>query len=590
MEAGIGQAIRFDSGAAELRQLEATALKAIDALLEDGRNLCCGFSAGKDSTTVANLMLTAARRRVEAGKSCPTLYLLHADTGVENSAMVELARSEMTKVKAYAEKHGFVVNVLISQPALNEGFATRVFSGRALPSFPESNRDCSTSWKIAPMNRLRKKLLKAAGSGGFNPVILIGTRSEESTARAAATAKRGESDTEIWQAPDGHWMLSPVLRWDSSSVWEYLGYVHAGVIDGFSDMTDIMRIYRDAGNSSCYVVGDMALDESRKSGGCGARTGCFVCVRVKSDKSMLNLLEEESGRYDYMKPLSAFREFLVSTQYDWSRRNWVGRTVDADGYVTIRPDSYSPAMVEELLRYALSIQADEFLAARKLGIKPRFSFVNRAQLYLIDAIWSLQGLHMPFHAHVIEREIAGGARLYPPALSRVEKTPTPAARWIYVGRSWDDVTSEYFSAGLRDPMLEMHGEQCDVDLRRLKDGRIVLNYDAAPAIDFDEEGMELFDGFELDRHIERFHRPDVDWTIGYRTYLRYGFMSPAASAAGDIDMILRRTHWKQQHDLHGQQDVSSLLRRSVAKKGDMLLAERSVDPTQYVQESFFSEA
>ncbi|KVV40958.1 hypothetical protein WT27_13630 [Burkholderia territorii] len=588
MEQSEEQAIAFDAGAMELRNLEENALRAIDALLEANVNPCCGYSAGKDSTTVANLMLTAARKRIEAGKTCPTLYLLHADTGVENSAMVELARSEMRKIQAYAKKHGFSVKVLISEPALNEGFATRVFSGRALPSFPESNRDCSTSWKILPMNRLRRKLLKSAREGSFSPTILIGTRQSESVARAVATAARGESDTEVWRAPDGHRMLSPILRWADSDVWEYLGYVHAGVIDGFSDMTDIMRIYRDAGNSSCYVVGDMALDESRKAGGCGARTGCHVCVRIKSDKSMLNMLEEESGRYAYMKPLSAFREFLVATQYDWSRRNWIGRTVDSDGYVAIRPDTYSPQMLEELLKYALSIQADEFMSARKLGIKPRFSYVNRAQLYLIDAIWSLQGLHMPFHAHVIEREIAAGARFCPPALAKFEKTPTPAARWIYVGRSWDDVTSEYFSAGLRDPILEMHGEQCEVDLRQLKDGRIVMDYDAAPAIDFDEDGMELFDEFELDRHIERYHRPDVDWTIGYRTYLRYGFMSPAASSAGDIDMILRRTHWKQQHDLHGQQDIACLLRRSVAKKGEVSNAERTVDPSQYVQEPLFT--
>lgn len=572
----------------DLTQREATALRAIDELLEGDVNPVIGYSGGKDSSVVANLTLTAARRRIESGKPCPTLYLLHADTGVENSAMVELAHGEMRRIQEFAQKHGFVVEILISQPALNEGFAAQIFSGRALPSFPESNRVCSTSWKVVPMSRLRKKLLRSAREGTFNPCIFLGTRAEESLVRAVATANRGESDTTMWKAPDGHWMLSPILRWASEDVWLYLGYVQAGVIEGYSDMTEIMRIYRDAGNSSCYVVGDIALDESRKAGGCGARTGCHTCLRVKSDKSMLNMLDEESGRYAYMKPLSAFREFLAATQYDWSRRNWVGRTVDSDGYVAIRPDTYSPQMLEELLKYALSIQADEFAAARKLGITPRFSYVNRAQLYLIDAIWSLQGLHMPFHAHVIEREIAAGARFYPPALAKVEKTPTPAARWIHVGRSWDDVTSEYFSAGLRDPILEMHGEQCDVDLRQLKDGRIVLDYDAAPAIEFDEEGMEQFDEFELDRHIERHHKPDVDWTIGYRTYLRYGFMSPAASSAGDIDMILRRTHWKQQHDLHGQQDIASLLRRSVGKKGDVAIAERTVDPSQYVQEPLFT--
>lgn len=558
-----------------VEEREVAVRHAVDALLDAGKNLCCGYSAGKDSTAMVNLVLTAARQRVEAGKVCPAVYLLHADTGVENSAMVELARSEMRKMGVFAERYGIQLKVFLSQPALNEGFATSVFSGRALPSFPETHRDCTVSLKILPMNRLRKKLLRAAGQDGFDPVILIGTRSDESTVRASATRRRGESDTQIWRARDGHAMLSPVLRWTSDDIWEYLGSVNAGVIDGYSDMVDVMRIYRDAGNSSCYVVGDMALNEARKGGGCGARTGCHVCLRVESDKSMLNLLEEESGRYAYMKPLSAFREFMAATQYDWSRRTWVGRTIDQDGYIAIQPDAYSPDMLEELLRYALSIQADEVEEARQLGIAPRFSYVNRAQLYLIDATWSLQGLHMPFHAHVIEREIVAGARYYPPKLEKVPKTPLPRPRWLFVGKSWNDVTSPYFGAGLRDPLHELHTyDDCGEELWQLKDGRTVIGYESAPSIEFDEEGMALFDEFELERHIELYHRPDVDWTTGYRKYLQFGFMNPSTNAAGMIDKLLRRTHWKQANDVHGQRDPAWLIERSLEHKAEGLPRER----------------
>ncbi|QYY33657.1 hypothetical protein K2O51_30895 (plasmid) [Cupriavidus pinatubonensis] len=97
-----------------------------------------------------SLVLNAARRRVESGKPCPRLYLLHADTGVENSAMVELARGEVAKIRAYARRYGICLDILIAEPSLNEGFATRVLSGRALPSFHDT--------------RLRRRT--AASSGG----------------------------------------------------------------------------------------------------------------------------------------------------------------------------------------------------------------------------------------------------------------------------------------------------------------------------------------------------------------------------------------------------------------------------------------
>jgi hypothetical protein len=62
--------IIFKPSPNDYRQREAKVLRTLDALLDDQKNLCCGYSAGKDSTTLANLMLTAARLRVEAAGAC----------------------------------------------------------------------------------------------------------------------------------------------------------------------------------------------------------------------------------------------------------------------------------------------------------------------------------------------------------------------------------------------------------------------------------------------------------------------------------------------------------------------------------------
>ena len=95
----------------------------------------------------------------------------------------------------------------------------------------------------------------------------------------------------------------------------------------------------------------------------------------------------------YMRGLNNLRNFLSNTRWDMERRSWLGRTIK-DGYVRVAPDAYSPAMMEELLRYALTIDAEERIAANAAGLSlPRFQLVSVERLFAIDAMWSLQAFH-----------------------------------------------------------------------------------------------------------------------------------------------------------------------------------------------------
>ena len=79
--------------------LANTALEVIDSVLERGHPIVVAWSSGKDSSVVANLALSAAARRVAAGKPCPRLLLTHSDTGVENPEVRALADGEMQPVR-----------------------------------------------------------------------------------------------------------------------------------------------------------------------------------------------------------------------------------------------------------------------------------------------------------------------------------------------------------------------------------------------------------------------------------------------------------------------------------------------------------
>jgi hypothetical protein len=217
-------------------------------------------------------------------------------------------------------------------------------------------------------------------------------------------------------------------------------------------------------------------------------------------------------------------------------------------------------MLAELLRYALSAQ-------KATGIE----IVSAAQLIAIDARWSLYALAEPFAALRIWREVEQGARWVPPSIAPVPKTEVPRYGLIHVGGDWDDeIQSDLVVTGLRDTGWEMFSGSCGPALRTLRNGRAVMDIEGFS--DIDEEAAWMFLDFEADRMLDARASFEWDWTLGYRTYLRYGLVRPGKGASRHIDSILRRSQWRQRHQLHGEQDLAALRRRLTVpfeRQGDL---------------------
>lgn len=94
------------------------------------------------------------------------------------------------------------------------------------------------------------------------PVVMTGVRLDESATRGANIRARGESATEIWTNAKGRLGLSPIIHWPADEVFSYLGYASAGTIETYSDFSETLQFYRDAGGSSCSVVGNMRIEEA----------------------------------------------------------------------------------------------------------------------------------------------------------------------------------------------------------------------------------------------------------------------------------------------------------------------------------------
>ncbi|MNR71914.1 hypothetical protein D3C71_25930 [compost metagenome] len=545
---------------------EAEVMATVQRLLLSAHPLLVSYSGGKDSTVLLALVLLAAALHRRAGHAVPPIIVTHGDTGIENPSVSALAKLELAKVRRYAKRHDLPVQAAVATPALNDTWAVSVLSGRKLPTFVNSSsRDCTQAYKIWPMVRLRKQLLAEVAAAGM-PITLTGTRFEESEGRAARMTERQESATQPW-VKDGDYFLSPLAHWSADDVWETLARMRSGELDTFTDSQDVFDLYAAGGGGSCAVVGDMATEGAKKSRACGARFGCALCAAAGRDRSLENMLEVDPS-YGWLRGLNRVQRFLVDTQYDFSRRNWLGRTLDDEGFLTVAPDTYSPAMLAQLLRYCLTVDAEERTAAAAQGLsQPRFELVSPQAIIAIDALWSLHGIaSRPFSAIRIWRDVhERGSRYHPPEnMVAFPARPLPAPRYIHVGQAWDGDEPQRYT-GLRDVLMELAAGEGTPN-RTTSDGRELLELAESSLFEVDAEGARMFLDWEADRMLEDTRAQRGACTRGFFYYAESGVLSTSRRHAGMLDAILRRTNWRLGEGLTGEVATSELLRRSISRE------------------------
>ena len=257
---------------------------------------------------------------------------------------------------------------------------------------------------------------------------------------------------------------------------------------------------------------------------------------------------------------------------------WLGRSLDAEGFVKVYPDTYGTRMLEELLRYALTVDALEREAAAEAGLDgPRFVLVPPASLVAIDALWSVHGLaQRPFAALAIWRDVhMRGQRFMPPAGPAFEPRPFPAPRYLYVGANWEDGASRSHS-GMRDAIRELVAFDDETSgHRRLTDGRIVLDMGTSELFAVDETGAALFLQWEAERMLEDWHDgPRFASTRAFFTYVELGLVTTAPRHQGTLDALMRRASWKRRHGFDGAVRLERLLAASVPAEQRALELER----------------
>lgn len=542
-------------------EIEA-AIQTVVNLIKEGYSCQIGFSGGKDSSTVALLCLEAIRRCKIEGVRQAKHYISSSSTSVESPEVENLLFMSHDDIATWVEGHGLPVEVKLVEPSIASRFMATVIGQGKLPRFVEngSNRTCSIDWKVKPQQRLAKQLRNEVMSLGFKETIaVLGSRMEEGASRAAGMLRRGDQAQKPSRNDDGYLTLSLIAHWTEAMVWEFLASFLDGSeppFDGYAQGDNVRRmldLYRDGNSGTC----GMFLSDAQKAP-CGSRFGCWSCtITGDRDKSMESLLESDP-KYSYMQGLSDFRNFLIATQWDLSRRELVGRTVSAAGYLPVRPDVFNLQMRKSMLGYLLTLdelereraeQVEADIASGKLKATaenlrmsdPQFELVRESDLVVIDFFWSMHHYQSSaFPAMQIWYEVKKlGRRFKIPKIAKAEKgTGIPEKKWFPVGAFDRQVPTD----GLRDYKAEMWNRyrypervatHFEVDGQRVvwHEETDMLQVDATEALVF----VETYCNSPMP--IETQHYPAIE---SARFWLNEGILKLHKGTIGKYNLMARR--------------------------------------------------
>lgn len=257
-----------------------------------------GFSGGKDSTMLLQVVWNSIRK-IEPVLRTRRVYIVCNDTMVENPRIVKFISKTLKKVQKAATEQDLPITVEETIPKLDDTFWVRLI-GLGYPAPNKFYRWCTERLKINPTTRLITEKVTENGEA----IILLGTRSAESSNRAASIKKHEIKGQRLrkHQLPNAY-VYAPIKDVTTNELWQYLNQVSP---PWGGTHKELVTLYRNANAGDCPLV----IDDSTPS--CGnSRFGCWVCTVVNKDKSMEGLIENGE---EWMQPLASIRNFLIETR------------------------------------------------------------------------------------------------------------------------------------------------------------------------------------------------------------------------------------------------------------------------------------
>lgn len=262
--------------------------------LADSRSWVVGFSGGKDSTCLLQLVFYSLME-LPHEMLTKEVHVLCNDTLVENPKIVDFLSGQMERIQIHGEKLGLPIKTATVYPKLQNTFWVNLI-GRGYPSPNRFFRWCTERMKINPTSTYIMEQVNKFGE----VIILLGTRKEESSNRKKSMESYEAKYSRLRRhVLPGAYVFAPIAELTTKEVWIYLLQVPS---PWNGNNRSLVTLYKNA-SGECPLV----VDTSTPS--CGnSRFGCWTCTVVKKDKSF-EAMFYNSGE-EWMYPLLEFRNYL----------------------------------------------------------------------------------------------------------------------------------------------------------------------------------------------------------------------------------------------------------------------------------------
>ena len=364
--------------------------------LNDNRPWIIGFSGGKDSTCMVQLVWNALSA-LPAEKLTKKIYIISSNTLVEAPQIAERITDSLDRMEKNAAKIGLPIGTNLLRPKTEDTFWVRLL-GLGYPAPTTMFRWCTDMLKISNADRFIQETVSKHGEA----IVLLGTRKSESIVRKESmnTYKIDGSVLSRHSQFDQTFVYTPIEDFSSEDVWNYL---LENQNPWGEENRDLLAMYQDANASECPLV----IDTTTPSCG-GGRFGCWTCTVVDKQSYLTNMIENDE-KNEWMEVLAELRQKLKDTQDSsvWEkyreRKRRSGRIDLKNHGEGHTPGPYKMDFRIQYLRDLLKGQ----MKIQKLKNDPDMELILEEEIHEIQRIWRMEQGDWKNSAYAVYAEITG---------------------------------------------------------------------------------------------------------------------------------------------------------------------------------------
>lgn len=277
--------------------------------LDDDRPWVVGYSGGKDSTAVIQLVYEALKE-LPSDRLTKKIYVISSDTLVETPLIVQSINKTLRRIEEKAIEDNLPIETHKVKPMIEQSFWTNII-GKGYPSPNQQFRWCTDRMKIDPANQFIMDKVNAFGE----VIMLLGVREQESATRANVIKSHSTEGKLLMKHSTltNAYVYAPIKKFSLDDVWNYLLNNESPWGD---DNHELYQLYSESNSGECPLIIDKTIKDA--AGSCGnSRFGCWVCTVVSEDKALTGFI---NNGHTWMRPLLTFRNWLSNIRDDRSMR------------------------------------------------------------------------------------------------------------------------------------------------------------------------------------------------------------------------------------------------------------------------------